>query len=84
MNIEHLARDDGQMVRQYEYDDESVLAVDFGPQDADASVDVVDDTVIVVVGDEQQEFDLPENTASAQAFMQNGVLTIELEEEDTV
>lgn len=84
MNIEHLAHDDGQMVRQYEYDDESVLAVDFGPQDADASVDVVDGTVIVVLADEQQEFDLPEHAGSAQALMKNGVLTIELEEEDTL
>ncbi|MFC6719342.1 hypothetical protein ACFQGT_03505 [Natrialbaceae archaeon GCM10025810] len=41
-----------------EYEDESVIAVDFGPV-GEPSVDVVDGTAIVVVGDEQYEFDVP-------------------------
>ena len=80
MTLEQLARDTGQMVRQYEYDDSEVVAVDFGTEKAGASVDVVDGSVIVVFADEQREFDLPADAADAQAFMKNGVLTIELEE----
>ena len=79
MTLEQLAHGDGQLVRQYEYDDEVVLAVDFGPQEADASVDVADGTVIVVLGDDQREFDLPAGTDEAHTFMKNGVLSIELE-----
>ena len=61
-------------VRRYEYDDSVVLAADFGYTES-ASVDVVDDTVIVVVDGEQ--FDV-EVEANAQAFIRNGVLTIEV------
>jgi hypothetical protein len=71
-----LIRDDVDgMVRQYEYDDESVLVVDFGP--VDGSVDVVDGTAIVVFDDEQHDFDVPEGTARAE--MNNGIVTIEVE-----
>ena len=49
---------------------------DFGAATA-ASVDVVGDTVIVVAGEDQYE--LPVD-GDAQAFMQNGVLTIEVNE----
>lgn len=79
MNLEQFARDDDRIVRRYQYDDGSMLAVDFGGVDADCSVDIVDGTVIVVLGDEQHEFDLPVQASDAQAFMQNGVLTVELE-----
>lgn len=61
-------------VRRYEYDDRVVLAADFGYAPS-ASVDVVDDTVIVVIDGEQ--FDV-EVDGDAQAFMKNGVLTIEV------
>ena len=81
MNIEQFAREDGQMTRQYEYDDGSVVAVDFGAAGADASVDVVDDTVIVVLADDQYELEVPEHAPDPQAFIRNGVLTVELEEE---
>lgn len=84
MTLEQLARDDGRMVRQYEYDDEEVLAIDFGARNGDASVDVADGTVIVVLGtDEQRELELPPGAENAQAFMKNGVLTIELAEEES-
>ena len=64
-------------VSRMEYADGStVLAADIGPG-RDASVDVVGDTAIVVVGDEQYDFELPEGS-HAQAFMKNGVLTVEV------
>lgn len=62
-------------LRRYEYDDDVVLAADLGPEH-DASVDVVGDTVIVVVDDEQHELDVE---GDARAFMKNGVLTIEVD-----
>ncbi|WP_255167498.1 DUF7127 family protein [Natrononativus amylolyticus] len=77
MTLEQLARDDGHMVRQYQYDDETVLAIDFGG--SDAAVDVADGTVIVVTADDQYEFDLPDHATDAHTFIKNGVLTIEME-----
>lgn len=62
-------------VRRYEYEDGEVLAADFGHA-ADATVDVVDGTAIVVVGDEQYDVDLD---GDANAFINNGVLTIEVD-----
>lgn len=73
-NQRFVSRDDS--VRRYEYDDHIVLAADVGPG-TDASVDVVDGTAILVIGDNQYEFDVPEG--SAQAFIKNGVVTIEVE-----
>ncbi|MBO4248094.1 MULTISPECIES: hypothetical protein [unclassified Halomicrobium] len=64
-------------LRRYEYDDAVVLAADIGIT-GDATVDVVDDTAIVVVGDEQYDFDLP--AGDARAFIRNGVLTVEMSE----
>jgi len=66
-------------VRRFEYDDSVVLAADVGVAD-DTSVDIVDDTVILVTGDEQYEQPLPD--ADARAFINNGVLTIELSAEE--
>jgi HSP20 family molecular chaperone IbpA len=68
-------------LRRFQYDESVVLAADVGPAE-DASVDVVDDTVILVTGDEQYEQALPE-AKDARAFINNGVLTIELEEDDS-
>jgi hypothetical protein len=59
--------------RRYDYADGTVLAADFGP--GEATVDVVDGTVIVVVGDDQYEFDVP---GAARASVNNGVLTVEV------
>lgn len=59
--------------RRYDYADGTVLAADFGP--GEATVDVVDGTVIVVAGDEQYEFEVP---AGASASINNGVLTVEV------
>ena len=49
MTLEQFTREEGQVARRYEYDDETVLAVDFGTENADATVDLVDNTVIVVL-----------------------------------
>lgn len=61
-------------VRRFEYDESVVLAADFGDAPS-ASVDVVGDTVIVVVDGEQFEVEVD---GDAQAFMKNGVLTVEV------
>jgi hypothetical protein len=52
------------------------FVADFGAATA-ASVDVLGDTVIVVAGEDQYELDV---AGDAEAFMQNGVLTIEVNE----
>ena len=62
-------------VRRFEYDDSVVLAADFGYVDS-SSVDVVGDTVIVVVDDDQYDIELD---GDARAFMKNGILTIEVD-----
>ena len=67
-------------VSRFEYDDSVVLAADVGVSD-DTSVDVVDDTVILVADDEQYEQPLPDDS-DARAFINNGVLTIELSDEE--
>jgi hypothetical protein len=59
---------------QYEYEDREVLAADFGPG-RDASVDVLDGTVIVVVDGQQYELAVEDNP---HAFIRNGVLTVEV------
>ncbi|MEF8786373.1 MAG: hypothetical protein V5A45_10605 [Haloarculaceae archaeon] len=61
-------------VSRFEYDDSVVLAADFGYVGT-SSVEVVDDTVIVVADDEQYDIELE---GDARAFMKNGVLTIEV------
>jgi hypothetical protein len=67
---------DGDAVSRYEYDDQIVYAADIGP--GEAAVDVVDNTVMLVRGDEQAEFDVPE-PGTAEATINNGVLTVEVE-----
>ena len=87
MTLEQFTREEGQVARRYDYGDETVLAVDFGTEHADATVDVVDDTIIVVVDDadqsddEQYELELPDGADDAHTFMKNGVLTVEMEGE---
>ncbi|MFC6835396.1 DUF7127 family protein [Halomarina ordinaria] len=67
-------------VRRYDYDDAVVFAADLG-DGRDVDVDVVDGTAIVVVASDahdsrQFEFDLPDG--DAQAFIKNGVVTVEV------
>jgi hypothetical protein len=63
--------------RRDEYEDSVAFVSDLGPQ-GQSAVDVVEDTVIVVAGDEQYEFDA-DLGADARAFINNGVLTIEVD-----
>ncbi|MFB6094059.1 MAG: Hsp20/alpha crystallin family protein [Halanaeroarchaeum sp.] len=69
--------------RRYDYGDRSLLAVDLGPVAADATVEVVDDTAIVVFetpdGPRQHEIDLPADAAAPT--INNGVLTLEVSPE---
>ena len=65
------------LVESYEYDDRTVVAVDLGPE-TDPVVDVVDGTAILVLEDEQREFDVP--VGAVQAVNSNGVVTFEVEE----
>lgn len=69
-----IAEDVG--ISRREYDDHVQIVADFGAETV-ASVDVIEDTVIVVTGDDQYELDVD---GDAQAFMQNGILTIEVKE----
>ncbi|MFC7009050.1 DUF7127 family protein [Halalkalicoccus salilacus] len=62
-------------VRTRRYDDGSVIVADFGADAGEISVDVVGDTAIVVAGDQQIEFELPEG--ADEISVNNGVLTIE-------
>ncbi|QLG48251.1 DUF7127 family protein [Natrinema halophilum] len=80
MTLEQFTREDGQLARRYDYDDGTVFAVDFGTDGTNATVDLVDDTVIVVLEDDQYEIELPKTGEDAHTFIKNGVLTIELEE----
>ena len=76
MNVQEQLAEQGLPVRRVEYDDVTQVAVDFGPG-ADLSVDTVGETVIVVGDGSQHEIDVSEG---AQAFISNGVLSIEVEE----
>lgn len=69
-------RDDDALSR-YEYDDRIVYAADIGP--GEAAVDVVDDTVMLVRGDEQADFEISES-GTAEATINNGVLTVTVEQ----
>lgn len=72
---------DDRMVRQYDYDDESVIVVDLDVPDETVSLEVLEDAVLVVVEtveeSGQAEIPIPED-GDARAFMNNGVLTIEV------
>ena len=66
---------------RYEYADHVVVAADFASVDGDVAVDVVDETAVVVVdtarGTVERDLDLP--AGNAQAFNNNGVVSIEVE-----
>ena len=60
-------------IRRFDYEDTTTFVADLG----DGEVDVVGDTAIVVTDDGQYDVSLPES-GDAVAFMNNGVLTIEV------
>ncbi|RBI58978.1 hypothetical protein DMJ13_24520 [halophilic archaeon] len=57
-----------------DYEEGGVIAVDFGPAAGEPAVDVVGETAIVVLDDDQFEFEIP-STASV-VDVNNGVLTL--------
>ncbi|WP_226004831.1 DUF7127 family protein [Natrinema salinisoli] len=67
--------DQDAVVRTFDYDDGSVIAVDFGTAAADISIDVVGSTAIIVADGEQFEFELPPEASDVSVH--NGVLTID-------
>jgi len=76
MNVQEQLTERDVDVRRVETGEGVELVVDFGPG-ADGSVDVVDGTVIVVLRGEQYDIDVE---GDAQAFIRNGLLTIEVDE----
>lgn len=60
-------------ITRREYEEENVIAVDFGPG-VDASLDVVGETAIVVAGDRQFEFEIPPE--ATEITTNDGVLVI--------
>ena len=70
-NVDH----EDVVIRTFDYDDSTTIAVDFGNSAADLSIDIVDSTAIIVTGDEQFEFELPPEATDISVH--NGVLTIE-------
>lgn len=71
-------------VRRYDYETGAVIVADLGPGVEDASVEVLDDVVLVVIqgpeDDAQFELEVPE-AGVANTFMTNGVLTIEVNDQ---
>lgn len=65
--------EDGITITHQEYEDETVIAVDFGPG-VEASLDIVDDTAIVVAGDRQFEFEVPAD--ATEISVNDGILLI--------
>lgn len=65
----------GLPVRRVQSGETVEVAVDFG-HDADLTAEVLDETVIVIAGGEQYEIGID---GSAEVFISNGVLTIEVE-----
>jgi len=79
VSVSHQARDE-LLYRQYDYGDETVVVADLGADVEDATVEVVDETAIVVLESEtasqQYEFEVP--SGNARAFINNGVLSVEV------
>jgi hypothetical protein len=76
MDLQQILDDDERPVRRIEA--ENVVVADLG-QGTEATVESLDGTAIVVFDDETVEIDLP--SAISDAFITNGVLTIELEDD---
>lgn len=64
------------VISHREYENENVVAVDFGPG-ADATIDTIGDMAIVVAGDRQFEFDVPEE--ATEISTNDGILLIKEE-----
>jgi hypothetical protein len=72
---QQYAGEDERFVRRYDYDDEWVIAADLRVGEDHVDVDVVGETVIVLVdGETAMEFDLPGSVESVDT--NNGVLVL--------
>ena len=78
MDLKQFSRRDERRVREYNADGARRIVADLG-SDVDASVEIVGDTAIVVP-EEGDQIDLDLLEEGAQAFIKNGILTIELED----
>ena len=71
-------------VRRYEYETESLIVADLGDTEVEASVEVLEDVILVVLdrpdGETQFEIDRPP-AGVANTFINNGILTIEVNQE---
>jgi hypothetical protein len=70
------------IARRYDYPERTILALDLKVPEESVNVDVVDGTAILVVktedGPRTEEFEVP--GGDADVFMNNGVLTIVIEQ----
>jgi hypothetical protein len=73
---ERFARREDTLARRFDYDDQVVFVADLGPG-RDGTVDILGDTAIVVVDDEQYEFEIP--AGEARGSIANGVVTVEVD-----
>lgn len=74
MQLKQTLNQQGLKSRRVNYDERTEYMLDFGPA-ANVSVDIVDDTALLVADGEQYDIEL---TESAQVFMNNGVVTIKV------
>lgn len=65
------------VLRRYEYDEQVLYVADIGP--GEAAVDVIGSTIMLVRGDDQAEFEVPES-GTTEATINNGVLTVTVEQ----
>ncbi len=66
--------DETRRIRTIDRPDSTSMVVDLGTS-AEGSVDIVDDTAIVVIGDDQYDIELTDSVE--RAALNNGVLTID-------
>jgi hypothetical protein len=71
---EQTLNEQGIESRRFEYADRTEYVLDFGP-DVDITTDVVDETLLLIVDNEQYDIDLSGNE---QVFTNNGLVTIEV------
>ena len=78
MTLEHATEREDLFARNYQYGDEEVFVADLGASGGDVSVDLLEETAIVVYedGDDSRQVELELPDGEAEAFITNGVLTI--------
>ena len=80
MNNTQLANRDDRLLRQYDYEDEWVLAADLPVDDDSVEYDTIGETLILVFDEDgevtETELDLP--GPDADVTVNNGVLTVEV------